>query len=445
MAKIGRNDPCPCGSGKKYKHCCMHKVQSTRRVERGQIDQVNQIRYLAKQVIPQLPDDEAQKLQDNLDRVEELAAYDAMAGQIETAGRVLEAHRAEFENLLSDPPTAMERAQRLFSEERFASLRYTTQDVHRAFEEVGYPSRFKQMPNDEDMEILVQATVHLAGDKDDRVRVVRQLMLALPEYVAAGRYLDGWLIRYSAYRMVEVPQESNPFLFAMFDLAYNEWANQMDSEQEALLAMMDFRPSDVAGKDVEEVEALLRAQFADPKKKATLEAYYEAHPMLRGMAEAETWDLQLESVQLLERDDADCLYLIQEETEPWVPVLLERLKPVEARAREAAARGEWDDRETLDEMSQTMAEVAREMARSIFTPERIRRLVADLKAYRRALLEKQEEKAANLAHATWMPLDREDIETVDPAEMPLLTSICFASLREMMIVLSREAQAKTSR
>jgi uncharacterized protein YecA (UPF0149 family) len=21
-AKIGRNEPCPCGSGKKYKHCC---------------------------------------------------------------------------------------------------------------------------------------------------------------------------------------------------------------------------------------------------------------------------------------------------------------------------------------------------------------------------------------------------------------------------------------
>ncbi|MDR2482352.1 MAG: SEC-C domain-containing protein, partial [Treponema sp.] len=20
--KTGRNDPCPCGSGKKYKHCC---------------------------------------------------------------------------------------------------------------------------------------------------------------------------------------------------------------------------------------------------------------------------------------------------------------------------------------------------------------------------------------------------------------------------------------
>jgi len=25
LGKIGRNDPCPCGSGKKYKKCCMRK------------------------------------------------------------------------------------------------------------------------------------------------------------------------------------------------------------------------------------------------------------------------------------------------------------------------------------------------------------------------------------------------------------------------------------
>ncbi len=24
MSKIGRNEPCPCGSGKKYKRCCLH-------------------------------------------------------------------------------------------------------------------------------------------------------------------------------------------------------------------------------------------------------------------------------------------------------------------------------------------------------------------------------------------------------------------------------------
>jgi len=27
-AKIGRNDPCPCGSGKKYKKCCLGKVSA---------------------------------------------------------------------------------------------------------------------------------------------------------------------------------------------------------------------------------------------------------------------------------------------------------------------------------------------------------------------------------------------------------------------------------
>jgi hypothetical protein len=25
MAKIGRNAPCPCGSGKKYKRCCQNQ------------------------------------------------------------------------------------------------------------------------------------------------------------------------------------------------------------------------------------------------------------------------------------------------------------------------------------------------------------------------------------------------------------------------------------
>ncbi|QQG66692.1 YecA family protein [Desulfobulbus oligotrophicus] len=28
MGKIGRNQPCPCGSGKKYKHCCLSAQQA---------------------------------------------------------------------------------------------------------------------------------------------------------------------------------------------------------------------------------------------------------------------------------------------------------------------------------------------------------------------------------------------------------------------------------
>lgn len=29
MAKIGRNQPCPCGSGQKYKKCCAQNVKKT--------------------------------------------------------------------------------------------------------------------------------------------------------------------------------------------------------------------------------------------------------------------------------------------------------------------------------------------------------------------------------------------------------------------------------
>jgi len=29
MVKIGRNDPCPCGSGQKYKRCCLPRDEAT--------------------------------------------------------------------------------------------------------------------------------------------------------------------------------------------------------------------------------------------------------------------------------------------------------------------------------------------------------------------------------------------------------------------------------
>ena len=28
MPEVGRNDPCPCGSGKKYKKCCLAKDET---------------------------------------------------------------------------------------------------------------------------------------------------------------------------------------------------------------------------------------------------------------------------------------------------------------------------------------------------------------------------------------------------------------------------------
>jgi hypothetical protein len=36
--KIGRNEPCPCGSGKKYKKCCLRKHKKIKDLLRGSVE-----------------------------------------------------------------------------------------------------------------------------------------------------------------------------------------------------------------------------------------------------------------------------------------------------------------------------------------------------------------------------------------------------------------------
>lgn len=47
MSKVGRNDPCPCGSGKKYKKCCAMKTPMQKLAEK--------ITVSAPQAAPQVP------------------------------------------------------------------------------------------------------------------------------------------------------------------------------------------------------------------------------------------------------------------------------------------------------------------------------------------------------------------------------------------------------
>ncbi len=40
MGKIGRNDTCPCGSGKKYKKCCLNDPRKSPQTEPGYTDDI---------------------------------------------------------------------------------------------------------------------------------------------------------------------------------------------------------------------------------------------------------------------------------------------------------------------------------------------------------------------------------------------------------------------
>jgi hypothetical protein len=381
------------------------------------------------------PPGEVREMQRLLDLAEEIAAYEAKHDEIEAAGQVLEAHRPEFEALMDDANAATDRAHRLFAEDRFQPLRYTATDVYQAFEAVGYPQRYRHDP--EDVETLVAAILHVA-DENYRPHAARRLLMLLPEYVGVGRYLDAWVIQYCALQTFEAPDESNPFLAEMFHYGFVEWAEQIEAQQEALLHELGIDRSTVAGMGIDEMESWLQAQMTDPAKKALVETYYATHSMMSAQAEAEIRERERDMLRLLERDDADALYLSPEEVAPWIPTLQERLAPSAAQARQAAERGEWDDPDVLQALGEALISVAQEMVPVVFTPERIGRLVADLKAYRRNLIAAGEPEAAMYAHTAYMLLERE--ETL--VENPLLVGICFASLRLMMITLTEEAQAQ---
>ena len=103
MPKTGRNDPCPCGSGKKYKHCCLEKDRAA-----DLADAVGQRVELQAQKANQA----AQRLDFQAELLEvqatlrEAQALDAASNAVVDlvhAGRLDEAEQAARELLVSYP------------------------------------------------------------------------------------------------------------------------------------------------------------------------------------------------------------------------------------------------------------------------------------------------------------------------------------------------------
>jgi len=68
MKEIGRNDPCPCGSGKKYKKCCMEKDMKKKQSQ-GQNWELDNEEYFSEDEILADEENENQKERDEFDNV----------------------------------------------------------------------------------------------------------------------------------------------------------------------------------------------------------------------------------------------------------------------------------------------------------------------------------------------------------------------------------------
>ena len=61
------------------------------------------------------------------------------------------------------------------------------------------------------------------------------LLGSLPDYVAAGRMLDGWIAQHCADLTLDTPDESNAFLFEMFSRGYDAWSAEKRAQENRFL------------------------------------------------------------------------------------------------------------------------------------------------------------------------------------------------------------------
>jgi hypothetical protein len=430
---IGRNDPCPCGSGKKYKRCCLAKDERHAAAQRPPTAALE-----AAAVVPQLPTDPKRipALLQELARtapkggrgginrlltdLQPVLTYMEREPEIEAACSTLEAHRAEFFKLADDEDAYLERTKALFAEERFAPLRFSSEAVRRAFGVMGQPANMAS--DDRFVETARAAILHLA-DKSLRSQSAMSLLMHLPDYVAAGRPLEAWILQHCAHLTTEAPNENNPFLFQMFSYGYDAWVAQQRTREAAMLREVGLELPHLEGMSLNEIDAWLAQQQADPAKQARLEAIMKAHPDQRALAVANLQEMERNSVELLERADAAGLLLSQDELAPWVPRLLAAFNSVLPQVPDPA--GPAPDPALGEALVQAIQPVLGRMAEAIFTAARRRQLVAQLKDYRNDLFAAGDKRAAGLAQSASISVEQED----QPAQNRFLNVLCFVSTR----------------
>lgn len=435
MLTPGRNDPCHCGSGKKYKKCHLDADQRSRAAMRQReadadgdaelpaaLAEVKNLPNLLRRLSGNGPAKDRKKFAELLAESEPLLDYMARREEIEAAGDELEAHRAAFEELVRDEERCAALAQDLFAEECFAPLRFTAAEVQSAFDHVGHPPLMS--PDDQTVNIL-RAAILWVADKQRRNLLSLNLLTRLPEFVRAGRYLEGWLVQCAAADTAQNLDESNAFLFQMFSHGYDAWAAEKRTKDEALFRTMGFDVDQLRGMSLDELDSWVQSQTADPSKADMLEAFFRDNPHLREESVANLEAMERNSSRLLEREDSRFLQITSEEAQPWITRLNERFSQSEFSATPEVVMTEENVGRMFEEL---VLPLMSEMAAAIFTRDRIRQLVARVRKYRNDLFAAGDKLAAEQAMGAVTCLERED----SPGENTFLLTLCWRSLDSVL-------------
>jgi len=441
--KPGRNDPCSCGSGKKYKRCCLGKAGGEAATanamvapeanssngasttppifsERPDVMSPDYWNRLEKQLPRKLRKENANLFK----QIEAYTEFEARKPEIEAAHDALEKYRKKFERLTRNTGKFLKRAEELFAEEPFEAMRFSAGDLQRAFESVGYPPfgsagalHFENM----------QKTIEFLVDGEQREVLSRQLIQLLPDYVAAGRHIDAWIIQHSAFLMTEDPSEGcGPFLMCMFMHGMRAWEDEREREQLNVFHKLGVDPEEIRRRGIAGIESLVQEMMAQEGASDDLAQFLNTHPDLKALTEAQCRASEDAAIKLLQCEDAGSLLLAPEEVDPWLPVfeqLIGEHSGIPGGVKESREPDEELQREFFDLIYSTCGE----MAGKIFTKPRLDRLTDELHAYRRKLRRKDNDGKTGV-NGLLMAAQ----SSAPPAENHVLTLLCVHSFMQVM-------------
>ena len=180
VARVGRNDPCPCGSGKKYKKCCIDKdherLSRSSEVPGVTVDELrrNPERHLTEQRLFEMRSYELVRLDPSLVRedfhlplVERLLLY----REFEAAVRLFETvrFRPDFKYPLEEALRSAAQEARKDLVERLVAVR---QDAGMAVEPLNLGTRLLLADRESEALDLIEAAVRKAIETDDVVAIV---------------------------------------------------------------------------------------------------------------------------------------------------------------------------------------------------------------------------------------------------------------------------------
>jgi hypothetical protein len=268
-------------------------------------------------------------------------------------------------------------------------------------------------------DLFLKAILHLA-DKERRSQMAAKLLFFMVDYVAAERFLEACVIRDCALAMNGAPDESNAFLFEMFQHGYFAWVAEQNARDKSFLRQAGFDLEEMHKMSLEEIDACISRRSSDPEAKANLEKLFQENSEQRDLAVRWIEGMRKATMEILNRQDARELLLSQEELDPWAKALNEKI----VRSQENKVCDNPSEA-ALDHLFQeAILPLVREMARTVFTPERIQKLVSQLDSYRRQKFADGVKPVAALAQ-TAMDYVKDEQE---PDLNSFLLALCYHSL-----------------